>query len=315
LPEYKSVIDIGTNSFHMIISEILDGNKLRTVQREKVVMRLGTEEEGVLKRISPKEIKKAVGVLRNFKQLAEYYNADMYAIATSAVRESANQSEFVDIVKKETGIDILVIDGNTEANFIYKGVQKALPVEGNKVLCIDIGGGSTEVIIGQDSLTHFTQSYKLGAVRLSKMFFKEHIVTAEAMKNCSDYIDDVLSKSDIRDFVNSFDIAVGASGTIHALAAMVAADKYGTSVKDLNGFSFSADELKQSAELILKFPTFEERTLIKSIEKDRADILPAGILILLKLFTVLEIRELFISTYALKEGYLISVLEKENNSL
>jgi exopolyphosphatase / guanosine-5'-triphosphate,3'-diphosphate pyrophosphatase len=309
LPEFKAVIDIGTNSFRLIIAEILPENKIKIVQGERVIMRLGTEGEKALSVISQKETEKALQILKDFVRFARYYNAEVHAVATSAVREAANRDEFTAAVLKETGISIKVIDGKEEAAFIYKGVQNALPAKGKRVLCIDIGGGSTEVIIGKDDQISLIQSHKLGAVRLTKMFFPGYILAEKAVRECSSYIDEVLGNSDLADFASEYDVVVGASGTVQAVAAVVASAKYNSIPMDINGLTFTLEELKEAAGLLFGLPTVEERFSVKGIEKDRADILPAGVLILLKLFNFLKIQSLTISTYALREGVLFSILK------
>lgn len=311
MPEYKAVADLGTNSFHLIIAEITDDGKLNTVQREKVVMRLGTEEKNVLKRISPNEIKRSVEVLKEFKKLADFYNTKIYAVATSAIRESENRKEFSGEVKKETGIEINIIDGRTEAEFIYNGVRTALPVNDKKILCIDIGGGSTEIIIGRNSDFDFINSFRIGAVRLSKLYFPGYLLTAGSINKCSDHIENILRESGLTKFRGEYEIAIGASGTIQAIAGIVSFIKYGNAPGEMNGFTFTSDELNEAAEYILKFPTFEERTMIKGIEPGRADILPAGTLILKIIFSTLAVREMSVSGYALREGFLLSMLKNK----
>jgi exopolyphosphatase / guanosine-5'-triphosphate,3'-diphosphate pyrophosphatase len=307
LSDYNAVVDIGTNSFHLIIAELPGDGKVKTIHREKVVMRLGTEGKDVLGKISPAETERALEVLNNFKKLAEFYGAELKAVATSAVREAENKDEFLSAVKEKAGITIEVIDGKKEASLIYLGVQNALPVHDKKILCIDIGGGSTEVIIGHNGESNFIQSYKLGAVRLSKMFFPEFIISSDAVKECAGYIQRKLYESDIRNFVGHYDIAVGASGTIMAIASVIAEEKYDAVPEDLNGFSFNVEELKSATATIFKYATFEERTAIPGMEAARADILPAGALILLKLFRILEMKSITISSYSLREGYLLSL--------
>jgi exopolyphosphatase / guanosine-5'-triphosphate,3'-diphosphate pyrophosphatase len=276
LPDYKAVIDIGTNSFHLIIAEITNDGKINTIHRERMVMRLGTEGKDILKNISPDEMKRSVKIINEFKKSGEFYKADIYAVATSAVRESDNKDQFVETVRCETGIDIKVIDGREEASYIYSGVHNALKLMDKKVLCVDIGGGSTEVIIGKNGKSDFIQSYKLGAVRLTKMFFKEYILTETSIKECSDYIYKVLSDSELSEFTSGYDTSVGASGTILTAASVIAAEKYGYIPENLNGFVFTAEELKQASKAILGAHAFEERTAIKGIDTSRAEIIPAG---------------------------------------
>lgn len=305
----KAVADIGTNSFHLVIVEINDDGRINTIDRKRVVMRIGTEGDNVLKHISKNEIEKSVEVICSFKQLAAYHNAEFYAVATSAVREAYNKDEFIDAVYNSCGIRIEVIEGKTEAVCIYTGIQKALSVTDKKLLCIDIGGGSTEIITGYNDTYGFIHSYKLGAVRLSKMFFKDYVLTEKALLECSGYIKDTFAKTDLHKFKNEYDIAAGASGTVMATAGMIAYQKYGKVPVNLNGFTFNSEQLNEIAGLILKYPAPEERSLIKGMDNGRSDIIPAGILILKSIFAILEIKELTVSAYALREGYLYSILK------
>jgi exopolyphosphatase / guanosine-5'-triphosphate,3'-diphosphate pyrophosphatase len=311
LPDYKAVIDIGTNSFHLIIAEVTSDGKVNTIHRERMVIRMGTEGKEIFKSISPGEMTRAVKILNDYKKLSEFYKADLYAVATSAVRESDNKDDFIKTVRTETGIDIKVIDGREEASYIYYGVHNALRLSDKKILCVDIGGGSTEVIIGKNGKSDFIQSYKLGAVRLTKMFFKEYIITNTSIKECSEYINKVFSASELPEFAAGYDAAAGASGTILSIASVVASEKYGQIPEDLNGFVFTADELKQASKAILGAHTSEERTNIKGIDTSRAEIIPAGILILENLFSLLKIPDMSISGYALREGFLLSLPKKK----
>lgn len=310
MSRYKAVIDIGTNSFHLIIAEI-SGDSVNTVRRERVVMRLGTEDRGVLRHISESEIKKSVEVLNEFRRLAEYYKADLYAVATSAVRESGNSGQFKDALYRNCGIKVDVIDGKTEALYIQIGILNALQISDKKILCVDIGGGSTEIIIGLNGSNDFVHSYKLGAVRLSKMFFPEFLLTPRAIKSCSEYILNNLNEPELRKFNSGYDIAAGASGTIQSVAAVIAAKKHDRVPADLNGFSFTSDEFNYAAETILEFSTTEERKSIPGMEKGRADIIPAGLLILKHIFSTLGITKMTVSGYALREGYLLNILRKQ----
>jgi len=263
----------------------------------------------VLRHISLNEIEKSVGVICSFKKLAAHYNAEFYAVATSAVREADNRDEFVDAVYNSCGVKIEVIEGKTEAISIYTGIKNALAVTDKKLLCIDIGGGSTEIIIGYNDTYDFVNSYKLGAVRLSKMFFKDFVLTENTIMECSEYIKNTIEETDLYKFKNNYEIAAGASGTVMAAAGIIAHQKYGKVPANLNGYTFTLEELDETAGLILKYSAPEERMQIKGMDSGRSDIIPAGILILESIFDILEIKELTVSAYALREGYLYRILK------
>lgn len=310
LSKNYAAVDIGTNSFHLIIAEISESGSLKILDREKEVIRLGSQTGYELSRISREEIDKGLLILKRFKKLADIYNAEIHAVATSAVREAENKNDFVEMVSQETGIKIEVIDGHKEAEYIYKGVREALRLKDKKLLCLDIGGGSTEYILGYNDEVIFGESIKIGAVRLSKKFFPGFTLTDESIERCKQYIEQEI-KSNIRiNFNSKFDLAVGASGTILAIAGMINFRKDGKKNKSLNEFAFNKEELEKVTIEILKRRTAEERINVDGMEYRRADIIPAGLLILQKSFDLFKINEMIISEYALREGVILSMLEK-----
>jgi len=308
-----AAVDIGTNSFHLIIVKINQDGSLTVIDREKEIIRLGSHKGKGLSLISTDEIKKGSKVLRRFKKLAGIYNAEIHAVATSAVRESENRNEFIDEILEKTGIEIEVIDGRIEAEYIYKGVRKALPYKDKKLLCVDIGGGSTEIILGQNDEIIFGESIKIGAVRLSKEFFPDFILTNDGIVKCNKFIKEQIKETKQLNLDEKFDIAVGASGTIQAVAGMIQYQKSGKKVKSRNGFVFTKEELEKVTDEILKRKTPEQRVNIEGMEYKRADIIPAGMLVLNKIFEIFRIKEIIISEFALREGVVLSMLEKDQS--
>lgn len=303
--EYYSAIDIGTNSFHMIIAEVREQNKFKIVDREREVIRLGSLKDGS---ISNEETEAAIVILKEFKKICDFYNAPIKAVATSAVRDASNKENFIKEVYSQTGILIEVSEGKREAELIYMGAKESVNVTGKKVICIDIGGGSTEIIYDNLGIVENTESFKLGAVRLSKMFFPHYILSNEAINKCSDHIEATIKESALYRSNPEFDLAIGTAGTIQASASLINYKRFGYGLKVFNNYSFTYDELKDAADLILSCKTKEERLLLGGIEEKRADILPAGMLILQKLFELLNIETMTISSYALREGIILDQL-------
>ncbi len=310
-----AAVDIGTNSFHLIIVKVREDESLTIIDREKEVIRLGSQEGKDLSHISEDEIEKGINILKRFKKLADLYNAEIHSVATSAVREAKNKNEFINRVLSETEIKIEIIDGRKEAEYIYKGVRKALTCKNKKLLCLDIGGGSTEFILGLDENIIFGESVKIGAVRLSKKFFPDFILTEERIEECKKYIEVQIRKNSKINFGEKFDMAVGASGTIYALAGMIRYKKPGEKNKSLNEFIFTKRELEEVTNEILQRKTPEQRVNIEGMEYKRADIISAGLLILDKAFELFKIKEMIISEFALREGVVLSMMEKEQKVL
>jgi exopolyphosphatase/guanosine-5'-triphosphate,3'-diphosphate pyrophosphatase len=303
-----AAIDMGTNSFHLIIVSVKKNGTFKVLDREREVIRLGANEGKDLSFISKEETGNAIKILLRFKKLAQYYNAKIRAVATSAVREARNKGDFIRYVKDSTGINIEIIDGKHEAALIFLGIKNALNIESKKVLCLDIGGGSSEFIYGNDGKTVFAESIKIGAVRLSKMFFPNFLLTEGTLKKCEKYVEEQIKSDGKINFNADYDLAVGSSGTIQSAAALIYFLRNGRRAKFLNGFHFNKDELYGITNEILSKKTFEERLKINGIEEKRADILPAGLIILNKAFELFKIENLTVSDYALREGIILDTI-------
>ncbi len=304
-----AAVDMGTNSFHLLIVEVKDNCSFSLLDRQREVIRLGSHKGEDLSIISLGEIEKAVDILTNFKSLADFYGAEFHAVATSAVREAQNKNEFLEKIFEKVGISINVIDGKQEALLIYKGIQKALPVSDKKVLCIDIGGGSTEILLADNDKIIFAESVKIGAVRLSKMFFPDYKLKSRSVKDCKFYIKQALIENPNIDYSHPFELAVGTSGTINAAAALVHSRIKGTRIKPANGLTFTYQEFRHVLSDILEAKTPAERMAILGMEVKRADIIPAGLLILRRVMKNFNIKEITISEFALREGIVINLIQ------
>lgn len=310
--EHLAAVDVGTNSFHLIIVKLNDNGDFEIVDREKEVIRLSLGNSPDKKLIQPDAMDRAIKALKRFKGIAQSYNAPVRAVATSAVRESLNRDEFINRVYEETGIEIEIISGIEEARLIYLGVLQAVPVFNNKVLCIDIGGGSTELIIGEKGRMLYAKSLKLGAVRLSQMFFPEYEVTKSGIEKCTSWISGEIYTAIREVKAHNFEMCIGSSGTIMAAALMIQA-RGNKSLPDnmiLNNYTFNNNDLIKVVDLVLRRETVKERKKIAGLDEKRADIIPAGLLILNTIFKQLDLNEMTVSGYALREGTILDSLKK-----
>jgi exopolyphosphatase/guanosine-5'-triphosphate,3'-diphosphate pyrophosphatase len=303
-----AAIDIGTNSFHLIIVEVKEGGKLKLLDREREFLRLGSELGEDLSFISEKEIAKAISVLRNFSQLANYHKANLRAVSTSAVREAKNKNEFIQTVFEQTGIKVETIEGTEEAKLIFLGMKNALPIIDKSVLGIDIGGGSTEFIYGVNGSPVFAESVKIGAVRLSKKFFPDFIITDSAVKQCSDYVEQQIKMNSKIQTNIKIDFAVGSSGTVDTICLIKQFQK-GNNVKPrLNGYTFDKSEFDKIYSFVMNLKNPDERMKVPGIESKRAYIIPAGFIILKKAFKLFNIKKMVLSEYALREGVVYDLI-------
>lgn len=313
-----AAIDIGTNSFHLIVVKANKKGNFEIVDRAREVIRLSEGNVGDIKHINSDAMERGVKALQNFKGIASSHNAEVIAVATSAVRESLNRDEFQSDVKEKCGIDVTVISGDEEARLIYLGMSKALPIYEKRTLCIDIGGGSTEFLIVEKGKILFSISMKIGAVRLSQKFFPDYILDDESIKYCRKWIEGEIYSA-VKEIKNlGFDLCVGSSGTVQSAGLMIKSirEDVAADFKILNNFEFQADELNNIKKDILDRKTPEKRNKIKGMEEKRAEIIPAGILILSTIFKQLNIESMIISEYALREGIIFNALAEyfENQS-
>ncbi len=309
-----AAIDVGTNSFHLIVVKINKNGSFEIIDREKEVIRLGEGNIGDIKTIKSEAIIRGIETLKRFKGIADSHNAKIRAVATSAVREAHNKHEFIKKVFDETGLEIEIISGYEESRLIYLGILKAVPIYDNKSLVIDIGGGSTEFLLGYKGNTIQSYSLKIGAVRLTQKFFPDYEVTESSIKECRKWIEGELYN--IADIIKreGFDICAGSSGTIMSAGLMIKAKRDGkiSPMAILNNFVFTYNELKEIENEILKRKSVDKRKKIPGIDEKRADIIPAGIIILSTIFKLFELEQMTISGYALREGIVIDTLQKLN---
>lgn len=305
-----AAIDIGTNSFHLVIVEVKQDGSFDFLDRERVVLRLASQKGKDLSIISADEIKKAIETLNNFAKLAKFYKAKIRAVATSAVRESINQQEFINAVFENTGVKVEVIDGREEARLIFLGIKKALPLENKKVLCVDIGGGSTEFIYAVNGKIEFAESVKIGAVRLSKLFFPEFLIKEDSVLNCSNYVEKLIKENQNINTNIKIDFGVGVSGTVDTIYNLSQVKKYKIVKEQLNGYSFYKEEFEEHYNKIISLKSPEERVKYPGMEAKRADIIPAGMIILKRIFELFTLNEMVVSEFALREGIVIDTFEK-----
>lgn len=310
-----AAIDMGTNSFHLIIVRVRKNGSFKIIDREREVIRLGSQKGVDLSEISESEIEKAIDVLSKFNKIAKFYSAEIRAVATSAVREAKNKDEFITRIYEATGTAVEAIEGVKEAELIYLGVIKAIDVKDKRVMCVDIGGGSTEFLLGDKGKTLFAESLKIGAVRLSKKFFPDYYLSIHSIKECDNYISaQIKSVSNLHSH-HQYDCVAGTSGTINAAASILYFRRYNKFAKNLNGFSFNAEELFEMTEDVLKCESPVDRLSIQGMEIKRADIIPAGLLILRQAFNVLQIKEMTVSENALREGIIIETIKQMDEHL
>jgi exopolyphosphatase / guanosine-5'-triphosphate,3'-diphosphate pyrophosphatase len=304
-----AALDIGTNSLHLVVARPVGGDRFETLTREREMIRLG-HGGGDMKELSGEAIERGVAALQRMRRIADSYGATIRAVATSAVREAANAGEFLRRARDEAGVDVEVISGIEEARLIELGALQAVPVFERRMLLVDIGGGSTELLLGEKGETIAARSFKLGAVRSTDRFFPGGAVTPRAVRACRDYARGILSHFEHEVAEHGFDVAVASSGTAEAIARMVHAATGAEPLKTYNCYEFTSSELAAVVTDLTGHRTAAARARVRGLESGRADIIVAGALILETVATVFGVERFTYSEGALRDGVLLDTMSR-----
>ncbi len=304
-------LDLGTNSVRLLLVRIEPNHSYATLTQQKEMIRLG-EGEFADQYLQPEAIDRAVLVCSKFAELSHSYGArEIVAVATSAVREARNQKEFLRRFRHEAGLDLRVISGREEARLIYLGIVSAVHLADKPAAFVDIGGGSTELIAGNQQQYQFLGSLNLGAVRLSTLFFlpdETDPVAPERYALLQRYVRNASVRTLQQMRQHPFEVAFGSSGTIENLtdiAARVLHDR-----PRQRDDTLTATDLKRVVELLCRC-SLEERRKVPGINPERADIIIAGAAILDTLMQDLKIKEVrVLSDRGLREGLLMDYLSR-----
>jgi len=304
-----AALDLGTNSFHLVVARVRP-NGYDVVTREKESIRLG-HGGGDMKHLTTDAMDRGIAALARMKQIADAHGAPLRAVATSAVREAENAREFLDRACDESGVEIEIISGVEEARLIHLGVLQSVPAFDRRLLLVDIGGGSTEVLVGEQGTTLAARSFKLGAVRLTDRFFPGGVTTPASVRDCRSFARSILAVFEREVAELGFDIAIGSSGTAETMARLVQAQQGTSEPRTFNLFEISRAELDAMTELLVSKRTPASRMSIRGLEANRADIIPAGAIVLQAVAEAFGIERLTFSESALREGVLLDTIARQ----
>lgn len=304
-----AAIDIGTNSIHLVIVQVNSNFTFEVLDREKEMIKLGT---GVFStnQLSEEAYRAGLETIRRYVQLADQRGVDeIITAATSAIREARNGGEFLDEVVMETGLSPQVISGKEEARLIFLAVRNAIRLQGENVLVLDIGGGSTEAVVGNDKAVLFRNSMKLGVRRLLDMFDHEGSVEKAVLKELKSYINhiaqDVLEEAKSLGFTR----VIGTSGTIRTLGEAAHLVAGGKSLRSVNAEVIPLDTIKKLSQRLLKINP-EKRGNINGIGNKRADAIHLGGVLLVQLLQLAGVNEITLCDASLREGLIIDYLNR-----
>lgn len=304
-----AAIDIGTNSLHMVIVKIEAALPSFTmIAREKETVRLG-DRNLITGELKPEIMNKAIACLGRFKTLAYSLGVtSIVAVATSAVRESPNGKEFLHQIETQVGLNVDLISGPEEARRIYLGVLSGMEFNNQPHIIIDIGGGSTELILGDSEEPRSLTSTKIGAVRLTGELVKSDPITETEFKYLQAYARGMLERS-VEEVQGKLKIGdsprlIGTSGTIETIATIHAREKLGLVPSTLNGYQFSLQDLRTWVTRLRRMTNIE-RAAIPGMPEKRSEVILAGAVILQEAMTLLGLESLTVCERSLREGVIV----------
>jgi len=294
-----AAVDLGSNSFHMVVARITDGH-VQITDRLKEMVRLaeGLTEERLLK---PEVAERALACLERFGQrLRGFAPEDVRAVGTNTLRQLAPNDDFIQRAEAALGYGIDVIAGREEARLIYLGVAYGLAAGGERRLVVDIGGGSTEMIVGRAFLPSLRESLHMGCVSMTQRYFADGRITAKAMQRAE--LAGALEVRPVRELFRRarWERAVGSSGTIRAIASVVQAEGW---CED----GISAESLARLRTALIDAGKVSALPF-KALSEERRPVFAGGVAVLCSVFNSLGIAQMQVSDYALREGLLYEMM-------
>lgn len=308
-----AAIDIGTNSVHMVIVRVEEHRLFEIIDREKEMVQLG-KKSLMMGRLAEDAMERGLAALKAFRAIADSHGVDqIICTATSAVRESSNGKEFVAQIKKLTGIQVRILSGKEEARMIALAVRDVIDLKNRRALIVDIGGGSVELIVADARHIYFADSIKAGVIRLTERFMHHDPPAPKDLKKLQKWLKMKLEPLSKKIQNLSPEIAVGTSGTMLAMGALVA-DRRKNGKSKMQKDMMTITEVEQVNEN-LQSMTMDERMKMPSLDKKRADQIVAGGMLIETVMEKCRVNEMTLQDRALREGLIADFLIRRTPSV
>lgn len=294
-----AAVDLGSNSFHMIVAEV-DESRLQVIDKMREMVRLagGLDEKN---RLSEEVMQRAVECLRRFGQrLCAVPKGRVRAVGTNTLRKARNSAEFIARAEEALGHPIDIIAGHEEARLIYLGVSHSLEDDSRRRLVVDIGGGSTEIILGRKFEPKHMESLHMGCVGSSLRYFPDGQITADRLRAA-----EIAALQELEPMATAYreigwETSIGASGTVLAIADAVHGAGW---CKD----GISAAALRKLAKALVAAGNAAD-VKMAGVTAERAPVFPGGVAILSAIFEALEIEQMSCASGALREGLIYDLV-------
>ena len=306
-----AAIDIGTNSIHTIVVQTTGQRHFSILDREKEMAKLG---RGVFASnyISDRAFEIGLETITRYVQLADRLGVDeIITAATSAIREAHNGEDFLNQVVAQTGLCPRIISGKEEARLIFLAVRNSIALEDDKTLVLDIGGGSTEAVIGDRSEIFFQDSMPLGVLRLLDMFKDKDAVGEDERGVLEAHIRFVAQEAFAKINEIGFKRVVGTSGTIRTMGEAAHLAAGGESWQSVNSEVIEQKELGELTQKLLEMDC-KDRVKVDGISRKRTDAIHLGGVLLMQLLQMAKVKEITLCDASLREGMILDYLERHS---
>ncbi|WP_019373657.1 Ppx/GppA family phosphatase, partial [Melaminivora alkalimesophila] len=297
-----AAVDLGSNSFRLEIGRLDHGLIHRVEYRKETVRQGGDLDEE--RNLSADAMQRGWDCLARFaERLAGFAPARVRAVATQTLREARNREEFIRRGGEILGFPIEVVSGPEEARLIYQGVSRLLPQSDERRLVVDIGGRSTELILGQQFTASVVASYRVGSVAWSARYFADGAFTREAFQAAETAARAVLDEAAQAYHGGLWDVAYGSSGTMGAVGTVLAAAGHGEGRITRAGLDWLHEQLLRARHA--------DRVRLDGLKEDRRPVIGGGVSIVRALFDLLGLEQITVAQGALRQGALYDLLERE----
>jgi exopolyphosphatase / guanosine-5'-triphosphate,3'-diphosphate pyrophosphatase len=299
-----AIIDMGTNTFHLLIAEVDAGN-FSIIHREHVAVKIGMGgiNQGL---ITEAGIERAVRTMKSFKKTLNEFGIDnALAFGTSALRNASNGLAVADLIEKETGIKTEIISGIKEAEYIYRGAKAAIALGNEKSLIMDIGGGSVEFIIGNDKEIFWSHSFEIGGQRLMEKFQKHDPILPEEIENLFQFFSSELTLLFDALKIHRPNQLIGSSGTFDTLSDIYCMRNH-LPLRDLPETPLTINAFEEIYEELL-VKDRAARMQIQGMIELRVEMIVVACCLIKFLLSNYSFRQVRVSSYSLKEGVLASI--------
>ncbi len=312
-PQRLAAIDVGSNSIRLVIAEADPDGSYRLLDDERELVRLGQGMDSN-KRLSAEAMERAAVTLASMRAIADGYGVcALRAVGTSAVRDAANQREFLDLVRRRAGVDLEVISGEDEARLAHMSVAHRFDLSHGPTAVVDIGGGSTEIIISADGVIDQIHTLPLGAVRLTGKFGGADKCATSRYREMRRHIDDAIRQA-VGALPMSPPMVIGTGGTFTTLANLdiqrLRMGRYaGAPMPSVQGYELHRSTVRHTLDLLRKTPV-RARMRMAGLPSDRADIIVAGVAIIERVMKHLGANRLRIHDRGVRDGLLLTMIRE-----